>query len=247
MFLALLLLASAAIVPLIAPVKKVETLGVTLRQQLKGLGVIVGTEVFWRAAPLMMMVLGTFAALTQLWAGPWVRDVAGLSRTEAANLLLVLAGAMTASGLLTGGLVAMAKRYGLTPMGFVAAMAGLFAIVLVVLFLQWIPSLLMVLVIWALFGFIASLNFVTYAALGPQFPQQFTGILNACLTLSWMLGAFLIQNIYGFILDQFPATNGGYSVEGHRVATGILIVFLLMTLGWFFASPRIIKTPGRIL
>lgn len=238
---AALLAVGAALVLIVAPVKRSEKAGLTLIKQVKGLGDIVGSMVFWRVAPLMMAVLGTFGALTQLWAGPWVRDVAGLSGSEAANLLLVLAGAMAVSGLVTGGLTALAQRVGLALMEFVVAMAALFALVLIVLFLQWAPSPLAVFATWALFGFFATLNFVTYAALGPQFPPELTGRLNACLTLSWMLGAFIIQNVYGMVLDRFPAANGGYSVDGHRAAIGALIVFLLVALGWFYAAPHMTK------
>jgi hypothetical protein len=57
-----------------------------------------------------------------------------------------------------------------------------------------------------------------------------------------MLGAFLIQNIYGIVLDRFPVTNGGYSIDGHQIAMGIMVVFVLVALAWFFACPHMIKT-----
>jgi MFS family permease len=242
-----LLLCSAALVPMLAPVKQMPKTGLTLLEQFKGLSDVVGSVAFWRVAPLMTVVAGSFAAFSQLWAGPWIRDVAGLSAPEAANLLLVLAGSMTASGLLTGMLTALGKRIGLQPTEFVVATAGLFALVLVVLFLQWTPSALAVSVTWALFGFVATLSFVSYAALAPHFPPQLTGRLNACLTLSWMLGAFVIQNIYGMALDWFPAMNGAYSAHGHRFAVGVLIILLLAALGWYFVASYFIKLKGSRL
>jgi hypothetical protein len=56
-----------------------------------------------------------------------------------------------------------------------------------------------------------------------------------------MLGAFLFQNIYGMVLDRFPAPDGAYSTEGHRAGTGIMIVFLLMALAWSLVSPHLGK------
>jgi predicted MFS family arabinose efflux permease len=245
LILAALLVASAALVAIVAPAKQSETAGLTLLQEIEGLRDVAKSAVFWRAAPVTAMVIGIFGAFTQLWAGPWVRDVAGLSGPEAARLLLVLAAAMTISGLVTGGLTVLARRCGLAPMEFAVATAGLFALVLVVLFLQWTPSPLAVLVTWALFGFVAALNFVTYAALAPQFAPGLTGRMNACLTLAWMLGAFVLQNAYGLVLDLFPATNGGYSIEGHRAGMGIMLLFLLLAIGWFFLSPHLLKgRPG---
>jgi MFS family permease len=238
----ILLVVCAALVPAMAPAKPSEKSGSTLFQQVKGLSAVASSIAFWRAAPLMMVVVGTFGAFTQLWAGSWVRDVARLSGPETANLLLVLAAAMTVSGLLTGALTALARRFGLTPMEFVLAAALLLVVVLIVLFLQWTPSPTVVFGTWALFGFIASLNFVTYAALAPEFPPQFTGRLNACLTLSWMLGAFLIQNLYGIVLDLFPSGGGNYSIQGHRVAVGVIVFLLLTALAWFAIASRLIPS-----
>jgi MFS family permease len=238
----ILLIACAGLVPAMAPPKPSVSSGSTLFEQVKGLSAIIRSMSFWRAAPLMMVVVGTFGAFTQLWAGPWVRDVAHLSRSDTANLLLVLTSAMTVSGLLTGALTAVARRFGLAPMEFALATAMLLAVVLGVLFLQWTPSPAVVFATWALFGFVASLNFVTYAALAPEFPPQLTGRLNACLTLSWMLGAFLIQNLYGIVLDLFPSGSGSYSIQGHRVAMGVIVLLLLTALAWFAIASRLIRS-----
>jgi hypothetical protein len=43
------------------------------------------------------------------------------------------------------------------------------------------------------------------------------------------------------VLDLFPATDAGYSTEGHRAGMGIMIVFLLMAIGWFFLLPCLLK------
>lgn len=241
LFVAGLLAVGAAVVLVATPARRSGPAGVTLLSQIKGLGDVAGSLAFWRAAPLMAAVIGSYAAMTQLWAGPWVRDVAGLSSVEAANLLLVLAGSMTLSGLLSGGLTALAGRLGLSPLGFTVAMAGLFTLMLVVLFVQWTPSAPVVFATWSAFGFVATLNFITYAALAPAFPPQLTGRLNACLTLSWTLGAFVVQNLYGLILDRFPAAGGGYSGAGHRVAVAAMIGVSLLALGWFFAASWLMR------
>ncbi len=230
---------AALLVPVIAPARKIESSGATLISQMLGLGVILKSALFWRAAPLLVMALGTFTGFSTLWAGPWVRDVAGYSGVDTANLLLLLAGAMTASGLLTGALTAVARRAGLNPHSFVAVSSALFAVALAVLVVQWTPLPFVVFATWALFGFLAPLSMVTYAALGPQFAPELTGRLNACLTVAWMAGGFLTQNIYGIVLDQFPARDGGFSPEGHQAGMVVLLALLLAALLWFLISPRL--------
>ena len=230
---------AALLVPVIAPARKIESSGANLVNQILGLGVILKSALFWRAAPLLMTALGTYAGFAALWAGPWVRDVAGYSGVDTANLLLLLAGAMTASGLLTGVLAALARRAGLMPRDFVAVTAALFAVVLVALTVQWTPSPFVVFMTWALFGFLGPLTMVTYAVLGPQFAPELTGRLNACLTVAWMAGGFLTQNFYGIVLDQFPVLNGGFSPDGHRAGMAVLLALLLAALLWFLISPRL--------
>ena len=236
-----MLVATAALVPMMVPNKAFEKTGATLSQQVKGLGDIVLSMKFWRIAPMLAVLGGTFGAFNTLWAGYWLRDVAGLSRLDAANLLLVLTAAFTVAGLSTGTLTNIANRVGLPLMEFVVATTGLFTLVLTILFAQWTPSPLVVAATWAAFGFTAALSFGTYAALAPQFAPNLTGRLNACLTLAWMLGAFLIQNLYAAVLNRFPATNDGYSIEGHRVGMALLIVLATIAMGWFLLSRQLAR------
>lgn len=144
LFVGALMIGVAMLVVFVTPERKTKPMGLTVVDQVKGLGVILRSMVFWRAAPLMMAVLGIFACMTQLWAGPWVRDVAGLSAEQAANLLLVLAASMPLAGLMTGPLAKQAKRMGFDTMQFAVMTAGLFAVLLVPIFLQWTPSTFMV-------------------------------------------------------------------------------------------------------
>jgi hypothetical protein len=85
MILAALLVASAAFVLLAAPRKPSRTADRTLLEEIEGLRDIARSMVFWRAAPVMTVAIGIFGAFTQLWAGPWVRDVAGLSVPQSAR------------------------------------------------------------------------------------------------------------------------------------------------------------------
>lgn len=206
---------------------------------LKGFGQILSSLVFWRAAPLMMAMMGSFGTMAQLWAGPWMRDVAGMSTTESANKLLFLAGAMTLSGLMTGWINARARAMGITPLGVGATAAMIALAMLVLVWVQWTPNTAAVMTIWVVFGFCAPLSFIIYAGLAPAFPKALTGRLNACMTLSWMAAAFVLQSGYGFVLDLYPPTEIGYAPEGHRAATLMLITITLVALIWYLASARL--------
>lgn len=243
--LAVLLIFGAAIVLTVAPLKEAESTGVTLLKQIQGLGVILKSSAFWRVSPLLMTVIGVYAGFPALWAGPWMRDVGGFSDLETANLLFLMAGSMTVSGALTGVATRLARDVGLTPMDIAAITAILFTFVVTLLFLQWTPSHNVVIMLWVLFGFLAPFNMVIYAGLSPHFPKEFTGRLNACLTLSWFIGGFTSQNIYGWALDQFPNSNGRYATEGHQLGMGIMVILLIATLIWYFIAALVSKKRSK--
>ncbi|MEL7343946.1 MAG: MFS transporter, partial [Pseudomonadota bacterium] len=208
-----------------------------------GFATILGSLAFWRAAPIMMALMGSFGTMAQLWAGPWLRDVADLSVSASANRLMLVAAAMSLSGLSTGPINAGARRLGISPLGVGAGSAVIALAMLILVWLQWVPNTTTITVIWIVFGFFAPLSFIIYAALAPQFPKSLTGRLNACMTLSWMLAAFVLQSAYGFVLDLYPATESGYAPKGHKAATLLLIVPTVGALIWYaisarFASPR---------
>ena len=230
------LVIGATIVVTIAPSKPTKSVGLTLGQQIKGLSVILKSSAFWRVAPFVAVLIGTFGGYPSLWTGPWVRDVANFSDSQTAILMLVLTAAMTASGLATGFLADLAKRIGLTPLDFCAFVGWIFVAILALIYLQWIPSDTAVFIIWFSFGFIAPLGMVMYPAMGALFPPEYTGRLNACLTLSWFLGSFMVQNIYGFMLNQFPTSDGSYALGGHRLGTGIMVLLMIGALIWFHLS-----------
>ena len=239
--LAALVAAGAGAALAVAPVKQTPARGATLVQQIRGLGTVLKSRAFWTVAPLMMANIGVYAGFPALWTGPWVRDVGGFSDIETANLLMAVAAGLTVAGAGTGIVLGLARRAGLTPMGVVVAAALTILVLVVTLSFQTAPAPALVAGLWVLFGFVAPLNMITYAALGSQFPAELAGRLNACLTLSWFLGAFLTQNIYGWALDRYPSQGGHYAVEGHRLGMGIMAAILVVALAWTVTANLIFK------
>ncbi|MBT3551384.1 MAG: MFS transporter [Rhodospirillaceae bacterium] len=242
---AMLVLAAVGVLALV-PARQPEKAGEALWQQFKGLGEIIGSSKFWHAAPLLAVVAGMYGGLIQLWSGPWIRDVAGLSGGATANVLFLAAGAMVLSGIATGPLSGLTRRLGLPIMGFAVLASSAFTIIVFLMAMPWVAGPLAAYLLWGVFGIVAPLTMVMYAALGPEFPKELNGRLNACLTLSWLLGAFLVQNIYGFVLDRFPNTETGYAPEGHRLAMGINFGILVVTLAWYFVFGAIIRRWAKI-
>jgi predicted MFS family arabinose efflux permease len=245
LMIASLLVISAFIVVAVAPAKDTPSRGLTLKQQLKGLWTVIKSGAFWRVAPLIAVMVGILNAFPALWTGPWARDVAAFADPGVANLMLTLTSALAISGLMTGLFVALARRIGIAPLGLSALSGWLLVPVLLLLYFQWIPDTPTVFVIWFLFGFITPFGLIIHAALTAEFPPEFAGRVNACLTLSWFLGSFLVQNIYGFALEQFPIADGGYALPGHASGMGAMIILMVISLLWFHARGFFRVTPRR--
>jgi len=236
-----ILVGVAALVFFAAPHKTHDGDGQTLRAQIFGLLEIMASLRYWRIAPLTMMVLGSLGALNQLWAGPWLRDVAGFSPMVAANLLFVIAISVTLGGLLIGPSVNAMQRIGIDAMGTSVAFAIVTAAALAPIFLQWQPTPVVVFAAWGLFGLFATLFFASYPALAAEFPKSMTGRVTGCMSLSWTIWAFALQNFYGFVLDRYPATPTGFAPAGHRAAVGILFTLLIASIGWYFLASFVLR------
>jgi predicted MFS family arabinose efflux permease len=223
--------AASALIFLAVPEKAAEAAPGNLAGQLRGLAQIYRDRLFWRIVPLSAAAAGTSMAVQSLWAGPWLRDVAGLSRAQVATHLLVMATALTA-GLLSAGLLAdLGRRFGLgLPMviGF-SVIAFLAVQVAVLLELTGFAYGL-----WAAYGFFGNMSSLTFAALAQHFPTALTGRANSAFNVIAILTAFAVQYVIGAIIDLWPATAaGGYAPEGYRAALGLMFGVQVLALGWF--------------
>jgi len=81
---------------LIVPEKPGPVQGESLQNQLGGIRHVFTSSRFWRTAPLTTMSQAAFLSIQGLWAGPWLRDVSGLARPGAADVLFWVAMAMIA-------------------------------------------------------------------------------------------------------------------------------------------------------
>ena len=109
----LLVLASAYLmsVPDHPSIGKRETLG----QQIRSLRSIYGNRVFWRFAPQGCLVMGGFMAFQGLWAVPWLMEVNGATRGDAAGVLFLMSLAMLAGFLFVATCATGLARRGITP------------------------------------------------------------------------------------------------------------------------------------
>jgi len=204
------------------------------REQWRGVATIFRSPLFWRIAPCSVVSQAAFMAIQGLWAGPWLRDVAGLDRTAAAGYLFWIAAAMVAGFLGMGQLTYRLARRGMAPLKVAAGGMALFMLTQLALLLKLGPLG----PLWVLFGFLGTAGTLNYAILTQAFPPALAGRVNTALNLLVFVAAFAGQWGMGAIINQWPAVNGGYAEPGYQWAFGLALALQGLTWAWLLPGAR---------
>jgi hypothetical protein len=226
----------------VVPERKSRHGAESVRVQLEGIGKVFTSSLFWRAAPLTVAAQASFLAIQSLWAGPWLRDVAGMDRAEVADHLLLIAAAMVAGFLGIGWAAQKSSRLGLPPLVFAVCCIGVFIAVQAALILQGSGRGLgpgSVTMLWMAFGFFGTSGIVPYAALSQQFPAYLAGRVNSGINVMVFTAAFAAQWGIGVVIGLW-ANSGtdGYAATGYRAAFAVMLALQLLALAWFVIFRR---------
>ncbi|MBP8183556.1 MAG: hypothetical protein KAX88_05610, partial [Rhodoferax sp.] len=215
------------------PDKTAGTAPESLMQQLRTLGGIYGNRTFWRFAPQGSLTVGGYMAIQGLWAVPWLIEVDGLTRTDAASVLLLLSLAMLVGFLFVAtGSVWLARR-GITPAmlltgGMGLALGAELAIILGLAPPGWL---------WPLLGLSFSLGNIAYSQLTASFPVSLSGRVNTALNLLVFVGAFVLQWGIGAMVDAIAST-GMTRADAFRTTFSALLVAQVLAFAWFLVPAK---------
>ncbi len=207
----------------------------TLGQQIRSLGHIYGNRVFWRFAPQGCVIVGGFMAIQGLWAVPWLMEVNGATRGDAAGVLFLMSLAMLSGFLFVATCSTWLARRGISPMALLRAGMGLALVVELAILLGLAPPASL----WPLLGVSFSLGNIAYSQLTAAFPVALSGRVNTALNLLVFVGAFGLQWGIGAAVDAFVAGGLGRA-EAFRTTLGCLLVAQVLAFAWFLVP----ATPG---
>jgi predicted MFS family arabinose efflux permease len=228
---ALAMLAAAAIFS--TPERKQAGAGETVAAQLRGLGRILASPVFWRFAPQTAMIVGGFMAVQGLWAVPWLMNFNGLTREAAAFHLLLTGIAMLIGFLAIAALVLPLKRRGIPPGRILLVGMGLGVLVNLAVALDFLPTHF----IWFVLGLVFSVGNLSYALLQAEFPPALAGRANTALNLFAFAGAFGLQWGFGALVDALGA-GGMPRREAFQWTFLALVALQAASYGWFALGTR---------
>jgi predicted MFS family arabinose efflux permease len=189
---------------------------------------------FWRVAPLLGISAGLPIAYQTLWAGPWLRDVAGLAPPDVARHLFWMAVAFLVGSLSFGILADRLQKRGIGPM---QTMLGLLVF----------HSLAQALIVfagpswgyvgWLLFTAVGQCAILSFSWFSGQVGQALAGRANATINFAMFTMAFTAQYAVGFIISFFPPTATGYAPQGYTVAFGLFLALQVLSLAWYVLAP----------
>ena len=184
---------------------------------------------FWWMAPLGGLAMGSFMAVQGLWAVPWMMEVAGMSRADAADYLLAMNAVVMVGYFIIALFGTRLARRGiharhLFGAGFAINLAALAMIELRV------PGALLW---WSLYGLGAASNVLGFTALNEGFPRALTGRTNTTLNLMRFSGSFAVQWGIGLIVDGSRLAWGLDGAGGLRVAFAVVTACYALSFLWF--------------
>jgi len=202
-----------------------------LRMQLKGILTVYRDRLFWRIAPLTIASLGAGLSIQSLWAGTWLRDVAGLEPGDVATHLSVMAIGLTIGPVLSGLAASLTRQTGLSLNWLLGVIAWLFMSLQFLIILEWISISYL---LWAGFGLLINAMALSYAILSQAFPAHLAGRVNTSLNMLMIGGAFTSQYLIGWIIGFWPLeVGGGYAPEAYQAGFSVMLAAQFVTFIWF--------------
>jgi MFS family permease len=194
-----------------------------LRAELSVTASIYRSPLFWRFGPAVAILSVLNFTYLGLWAGPWLRDVAGYDGQARANTLLLYTLTMMAGALSIGAASSRAQARGhsaaLVPL---ACSAGQLAAQIGLALQPTGPAA--VTILWLLFAFCAAGAAPGYVVVGQMFPAEQMGRVATAVNTLTLGGAFLLQAAIGWILDLWPRTpTGGWDPAGYSAALALSV------------------------
>jgi MFS family permease len=195
----------------------------TLRGDIALSGRILASRTFWRFGPAVATLSMFNFAYLGLWAGPWLRDVAGMDGPARAGVLLLYTFAMVVGSVLAGSVASRANAAGLP--SFLVPIVCLAGMVLLQAGLMLQPSQpSVVLVLWLAIAVFGTAGPVGYVVMCQMFPPEQTGRVSTAVNTLTLGGAFLVQAAIGWILDLWPRTaSDGWDPDGYSWALALTL------------------------
>ncbi|MGB6066134.1 MAG: MFS transporter [Desulfomonilaceae bacterium] len=196
---------------------------------------VVTERSFWPIAVWFFFLCGIFFGFGGLWAGPYLRQVYGMTRSEASHVLNMIAVGMIVGSPLVSFLsdrVFHSRKEVLT----LASVLLFLDLLVIYIFPQNLPILGLYVVFFVMSLSSAAIVVIGFTTTKELFPVEIAGTSVGTVNLFPFLGGAIFQPILGRILDAYPkVASGAYSIDGYRAMLLVLLgasVILVASTFW---------------
>ena len=187
---------------------------------------VYGDRYFWRFGVIAFAVQSSFVAFQGLWIGPWLRSVLGMDASSTARVLFLFNLVLTMGYLALGwSLPKLLRRGWTTPRLVAAGVSAMLCLELSIAFADGPYAWLL----WLGLALAATANSLAQTHVSLSFPAGLTGRAFTAYNLLSMGGMFLMQWLFGVVVDMMSA-GGEHSAEGFRRAMLAWVAMQAMAL-----------------
>lgn len=204
----------------------------SLGDLVRGAARVMMSAPFVRIAPLAVTTQATMMALQALWVGPFLRDVADFTPTQAAAIVSFMGVSVICGYALSAFVGDRLVRHRGVPVvnvmlgGCLLVLAMQVAIVLVPP--AWSTPF------WIGFGLFGTFTALSYPALGRHFAVAQTGRVNASLNFLLFAGGFVFQWTFGVVVERLTPALGLH----HAYDTALWLLIALQAFGYAWYAIR---------
>ncbi len=242
LYLGVATVAVAALIFLVVPERRRDARAETLGAVIQGVAHVLGNRALWAMAPLLLFTQAANLAILGLWAGLWLRDVAGFDRGTAAVYVSLLNLGLTAGFMVNAVLGEVAARWRISLERMTVVLVLIFFAVQALIVFRVDPGAAWP---WVAFGIFANGVIFCYPILAARLPLAYSGRANTSANFVSFTGAFLGQYLIGWVMDIFPRQQGGgYAASAYDYAFGGLLALEILGLLWFLYAHRRAGAPA---
>jgi sugar phosphate permease len=181
---------------------------ISLRQAFSNLGLLFKNKNYWIISSATLVRYGTFAAFQALWAGPFLIEVMGFSAMRTGNLILLMNVGLIIGSPLWG---ALSDRVFKTRKGLVVFCLLMMALILLALTtFSAETGLVIISLVFFLFGLVASGGMLMYPHIKDLMPQAMAGAAMTGINFFNMLGpAVFLQGLGTLMQHLYPDASRG--------------------------------------
>ncbi|NPV26382.1 MAG: MFS transporter [Firmicutes bacterium] len=201
----------------------------------ESLKIIASTYNFWTITVLFFAMYGSIMGFQGLWAGPYLMNVYGMTKTEAGKILMMIPIGMIfgcpLSGVISDKILKSRKK---------VVFGGT-----LIYILTWLPLVFMIdsmskgflTVLMFFYGFFGGFFVVMYANLKENVAPQIAGTGTGFLNLFVFVGGATFQQVMGAIIGSYPTINKVIPVAAFKSAFTFCLVALIVAVA-FYATQK---------